>query len=124
MNQAHRELVVRYYQSLNRRDWDALRDTLAEDVLYEVPQTRERVRGREPYVEFNATFPGEWTIEVVRVVADAEGAAGQVLFWDGDRAMTGIAFFEFAGGRIARVTDFWPEPYEPPLRASRFVERY
>lgn len=99
---------------MNRRDWDGLRDLLAEGVLYEVSQTRER--GREPYAEFNAAFPGEWTIEVVRLGADAEGAAGQVLFRDGDGTMTGIAFFEFAGGR---VTDFWPEPYEPPPRGIR-----
>lgn len=117
-------MVVRYYQSLNDKDWDGLRLILGEDVLYEVPQTRERVRGKEPYVDFNATFPGNWTIEIVRMVADETGAAGQILFRDGDAEMTGIAFFEFARGKISRITDFWLEPYEPPERKSRFVERY
>lgn len=124
MSQENRELVVRYYQTLNDRDWDAFRSTLAENVLYEVPQTKERVRGREPYVDFSATFPGEWTVEVVRVVADGDGGAGQILFRDGDKEDTGIAFFEFSEGKISRIHDFWPEPYEPPERKSRFVERY
>jgi hypothetical protein len=39
--------------------------------------------------------------------------------------MTGISFFRLSPrNRIAQVTDYWPEPYEPPPRASRFVERY
>ena len=30
------------------------------------------------------------------------------------RSDDAMAFFEFAEGPITRVTDFWPEPYEPP----------
>ena len=26
-------------------------------------------------------------------------------------------------GRIARVTDYWPDPYEPAPRACRFMQR-
>jgi hypothetical protein len=35
-----------------------------------------------------------------------------------------MAFFEFAGGLITRVTDFWPEPYEPPAGREHLVERW
>ena len=123
MSKTNRDLVLRYYQSLNARDWETFASTLALDVFYEVPQTRERVRGREHYVDFNATFPGDWTIEVVRVVADEKGAAGQILFRDGDSEATGIALFTLEGGKILRILDYWPEPYEPPKRRSPFVER-
>jgi hypothetical protein len=34
-----------------------------------------------------------------------------------------MAFFEFADGVITRVTDFWPEPYEPPGR-EHLAERW
>ena len=37
----------------------------------------------------------------------------------------GISFF--AGdehGWIAAITDFWPEPYEPPAGREYLVERY
>jgi hypothetical protein len=34
-------------------------------------------------------------------------------------------FLEFdADGLITRVTDFWPEPYEPPERPAGLVERW
>lgn len=124
-----RELIIRYWETLNARDWAGFAETLAEDLVYEVPQTRERVRGKEHYLEFNQTYPGDWTIEIVRVVADASmadesQAAGQILFRDGDQTLTGISFFRLRNGKIQHITDFWPEPYEPPERMSRGVERY
>ena len=35
-----------------------------------------------------------------------------------------IAFFEIEAGRITKVTDFWPEPYEPPPGREHLVERW
>jgi hypothetical protein len=29
-----------------------------------------------------------------------------------------------AAGRIARITDFWPEPYEPPAGRAHLTERF
>lgn len=40
------EVVTAYWAAANARDWGSFRDLLAEDVVYEGPQTRERVRGR------------------------------------------------------------------------------
>ena len=55
-----------------------------------------------------------------------DGAHGSVLFrWTvGDESSLAIAFFEVHEGTITRVTDFWPEPYEPPPRGDGLVERW
>ncbi len=112
-----------YFQTLNARDWTAFAATLHPEVLYELPQTRECVRGRKAYLDFNITFPGDWTLEVVRVIADdARSAAEIVLRLDG-QAMPAVVFFEFTDGLVARITNYWPEDYEPPMRVSKFVER-
>jgi hypothetical protein len=35
----------------------------------------------------------------------------------------GLCFFDLdSSGRIARITDFWPEPYELPASRARLVE--
>ena len=119
-----RTLVERFFAALNARDWDGLAGVLHPEVVYEVPQTRERVCGRLGYVDFNRTFPGNWSLEVTRIVADERGAAAEAGFLVDGEAALNLAFFEFRDGLIARVTDFWPEPYEPPRRESGFVERY
>jgi len=38
--------------------------------------------------------------------------------------MPGISFFDLRDGRIARITDWWPDSYEPPARATDKIERY
>lgn len=37
--------------------------------------------------------------------------------------MVGVTFFELDGDLISRVTDFWPEPYQPPAGREHLVER-
>jgi hypothetical protein len=44
-------------------------------------------------------------------------------FTAGDERMVGVTFFELDGDLISRVTDFWPEPYEPPAGRDHLVER-
>jgi hypothetical protein len=120
---SNQQKIETYFQTLNARDWMGFAAILHEQVLYELPQTRERVRGREAYLDFNITFPGDWTIEVSRVIADnVRGAAEMILRVD-SQIMPALVFFEFTDDLIARVTDYWPESYEPPVRVSKFVER-
>ena len=40
------QAVTAYWAAVEARDWETLAGLVAGDVFYEVPQTRERVRGR------------------------------------------------------------------------------
>ena len=117
-------IVAAFATALEARDWPRFAALLDPDVVYEVPQTRERIRGRERYVTFNAEFPGDWHIEAKVVLADDHD--GSLLFrWTlGDEDSLAVAFFEFDQGRITKITDFWPEPYEPPPGREHLTERW
>jgi ketosteroid isomerase-like protein len=119
-----KELVAAFVTRLEGRDWAGLAELLDADVVYEIPQSRERIRGRDRYVTFNAEFPGDWHLEPEVVIGDDRN--GSVLFrWTlGGESSLGIAFFEFEDGRITKITDFWPEPYEPPAGREHLVERW
>ncbi|MFD6281835.1 nuclear transport factor 2 family protein [Streptomyces sp. NPDC060209] len=122
-----RAAVEAYWTAADARDWSAFAATLADDVVYDLPQTRERILGKERYVLFNREYPGDWQVRIERIVADGEGrqAAVRTLVTVGREEMHAIHFFTFdADGRIAGVTDFWPEPYEPPAGREHLVERY
>lgn len=131
---ALRGAVEAYWAAAEARDWDAFGATLAEGVVYELPQTRERISGRDRYVRFNREYPGDWHVRVERIVADAEGlqAAARTGFTvtgeqEGEAAadLDAIHFFTFdENGLITGVTDFWPESYEPPAGREHLVERY
>jgi predicted ester cyclase len=121
-----RAVVAAYWAAAEARDWDAFGRLLADDVVYEGPQTRERVRGRDAYVRFNVEgFPGPWHVEVQRIVGEANHAASWIEFSGTEGRQPGLCFFELnEAGLIARITDFWPDPYELPASRAHLVERY
>ncbi|MDI6101537.1 nuclear transport factor 2 family protein [Actinoplanes sp. NEAU-A12] len=120
-----RRIATAYVDALEERDWDRLATLLAEDVVYEMPQTRERIRGRDTYVRFNVEYPGDWHLRVRRVVADGRHAALRLDVRVGDDGQDACVWLEVGDqGRIARITDYWPEAYEPPAGREHLVERW
>jgi SnoaL-like domain len=121
------DLVTAYWTAAEARDWDAFGALVAEEVIYEAPQSRERVQGRAAYVRFNREgFPGHWHLRVVKIVGAERAASSWIdlTYADGTR-QPGLCFFEIdSERRISRITDFWPEPYEPPASRANLVERY
>ena len=121
------DLVTAYWAAAEERDWEAFAALIAEDVLYEAPQSRERVRGRSAYVCFNRDgFPGEWHLQIVKIVGGNCAAASWISMTDADGTVqSGVSFFEIdERNMITRISDFWPEPYELPASRAHLVERY
>lgn len=52
-----RGLVASFIETLERRDWDAWVALLHPEVVDELPQSRERIRGRDCYLQFNRSAP-------------------------------------------------------------------
>jgi ketosteroid isomerase-like protein len=120
------EVVAAYWAAAEARDWDAFGALLADDVIYRGPQTREQVRGRDAYIRFNAEgFAYDWHLTVQRIVGEGQHAASWTEFTGPERTQPGLCFFEITDdGKIAVITDFWPEPYELPASRAHLVERY
>lgn len=123
------DVARRFLDSLEARDWSRWEALMSEAVIYELPQTRERIRGRAAYRSFNETYPGEWHLSPKVIIGDPHHAV--VWFgWtlrqdDGQETGDAQAFFEFdEAGLIVKVTDFWPEPYDPPARPDGLIERW
>ncbi|MFE9765180.1 nuclear transport factor 2 family protein [Streptomyces sp. NPDC005808] len=120
-----RKTVESYWAAADARDWTAFADTLAEDVVYTLPQTRELISGKERYVQFNREYPGDWHVRIERVIAEPGQAVSWTCVTVGLEEIHAITFFTADGsGRIASVTDFWPEPYEPPPGREHLTVRY
>jgi len=120
------QVVADYWAAAEARDWAAFGTLLADDVVYEAPQTRERVSGREAYIRFNAEgFPGDWHLAVRRIVSQDRAAVSMIQFSEGEVSQPGLCFFDLdRDGRIVRITDFWPDPYEAPAGRAHLAGRY
>ena len=125
MTNAH-DVVAAYWAAAEARDWNAFGALLADDVIYRGPQTREQVRGRDAYIRFNVEgFRYDWHITVQRIVAEGQHAASWIEFTGPQGTQSGLCFFDLdADGKIAQITDFWPDPYDLPPSRAHLVERY
>jgi predicted ester cyclase len=120
-----RQIATAYVDSLEQRDWDRLKTLLADDVVYEMPQTRERIRGKPAFLQFNMEYPGDWHLRVRRMVADGRFAALWIDARVSDEGQDACVWLEVGGhGLVERITDYWPEPYDPPATRDVPVERW
>lgn len=124
--ESNRALVERYWQAMNGNDWEAVGALFCDDYVLEWPQSGERIRGRANFAAVNAQYPvpGPWRFDVERIVADARGAASDVIVTAPSVSARVISFFEMRDGRICHMTEFWPEPFEPEAWRAVWVERY
>jgi ketosteroid isomerase-like protein len=117
--------IREFWTATEGRDWDALEALLAEDLVYEMEQTRERVRGKRAFLRFFAEFPGDWHLTVRRVIAGDDGGVSVLDFVVDGESMVGITFFTFdADGRVSRLEDVWPAPYDRPDSRAHLTERW
>lgn len=71
-------------------------------------------------------FQGDWRLEVIRIIGVRLHASSWIEFTNADGTIQpGLCFFDLrADGKIVRITDFWPDPYELPAGRAHLVERY
>lgn len=121
-----RQLAVAYVDCLEQRDWARLTGLLADDVVYEMPQTRERIRGHSAFLRFNQEYPGDWHMVVHRVAADGAQASLWLDVRVGDERTHACVWLDVdvTAGRITRIVDFWPDPYDPPAGREHLTERW
>ena len=120
----NRRLVERFWQTMNTNDWETAARLFDDDYVLDWPQSGERVCGRANFVAINASYPaaGRWSFTVHRIVADDEGAVTDVEVTDTARVDRAISFFRMRNGRIWRVVEYWPDPFEAASWRARWVE--
>ena len=117
-------LVSAYWSAAEARDWEAFGRLPTDDVVYEAPMSHERVSGKAAYLRFNAEgFTGDWHLTVQRIAADEGTATSWIQMTDAGETYPGLTFFDIADGLIARITDFWPQAYEPSASRAHLTER-
>jgi hypothetical protein len=98
-----------------------------EDYVMEMPQSGERIRGRENMREFQETFADHSnppTIHLRRVVVreDLWILEGVNDYGEG-QVFTVVAIFELRDGKVWRDTCYYAEPFEAPEWRAQLVER-
>ena len=119
------EVVHQFWRLMATNDFRRVADVLASDFVLEWPQSKERIRGAERFVRMNSEYPahGPWRFEINRLVGGLSEAVSDVSVTDGVQAARAITFFNVAGGKISRIVEFWPDPFDAPANRAHLVER-
>jgi len=139
---SNREVVDRFFKLLNARRFDELATIVTPDMIYDTPQSGERIRGLDNARAAMENYPGLPTGDVKRVV----GASDQWVLTPsltplritgtGDHytvealetcpngeVWNSVQIVEFREGKVCRVTAYFAQPYPAPEWRSKWVEK-
>jgi hypothetical protein len=120
-DQQVRDTLTRMITNL---DPDAEYELRAENFVADMPQSGERIRGRDNMRALQQAFPPEAapTFTIRRITGHGDiwtvEAAGDY----GGRLYFVVVIFEFRDGVITRETRYYPEPFEAPGWRAKWVE--
>jgi hypothetical protein len=94
------------------------------DVVIEMPQSRERIRGRDALRKLQERFPSPAPAITLRNVTGSRHVwvAEADIDYGGDRCQAVIILELDSDGLIARETRYYPQPFEAPAWRAELVE--
>ena len=93
-----------------------------EDVVIDMPQSGERIRGRDHMKAMQEAYPGPPTITVRRVVGSGEVWVVEGRSDYGGRIYHIANILEFREGKIMRETRYYTDPFQAPAWRAQWVE--
>lgn len=118
--QAH-EFLTELFSSLSAEAEYELRH---EDYVMEMPQSGERIRGRERMREFQEAYPTPPAIQLRRVVV-SEGlwiVEGVNDYGEG-HVFAVVVMIELKEGKMWRDTRYYAQPFDAPEWRAQWVEQ-
>jgi ketosteroid isomerase-like protein len=122
-----KRLVTSFWDAFDKRDFDSAQALLHQSFEALWPNTRERFPTAKHFIDANRNYPGRWRIAIVRNEAHGNGVLTVVEVASPDfpsQMFSAVSFFDFADGRISRLTEYWGDCAEPPEWHKPYAERY
>jgi hypothetical protein len=94
-----------------------------EDYLMEMPQSGERIRGRQNMRAFQEAYPNPPTMQLRRVIVREGLWVVEIVSDYGGRVYNSVLIIELRDGKMFRDTRYYAEPFEAPAWREQWVER-
>ena len=113
------------WDRLATQDWDGVRELLRDDYVQEWPQSGELIEGPEDAIAINRNFPGGLpTMRRRRSVGSEDLAVLEVELSYADGSLyQGVSIVEVRDGKVAKETDYFAQPFDPPQWRAQWVRR-
>jgi ketosteroid isomerase-like protein len=96
-----------------------------EDFVADMPQSGERIRGRDNMRAMQRAFPPDRapTFQVRRITGGGDVWTVEAVGDYGGEIYLVVVIIEFRDGKIFRETRYYPQPFEAPEWRAQWVER-
>ncbi len=94
-----------------------------EDYVMEMPQSGERIRGREKMREFQEAYPNPPNMRLRRVLVRDDLWVAELVSDYGGQVYDVALIIELRDGKMWRDTRYYAEPFEAPEWRAQWVER-
>jgi ketosteroid isomerase-like protein len=139
-----REIVERFARAVEEKDLDTQESLLADDVVQDMPQSGERIRGKANWLAVARNYPGgvgtvapgsgrligaedQWLLTPTFSVMRIEGSgnvytyAGTITYSNGETWHM-VWIVELQDGKIARAETWYAAPFEAPAWRAQWAE--
>ncbi|HZZ17119.1 MAG TPA: nuclear transport factor 2 family protein [Candidatus Sulfotelmatobacter sp.] len=118
-----RAALDQHWAASDANDFETEHRIYREDAVLEYPQSGERIRGRRNIQIQRATQPSKKRFAVRRIIGGGDLWITEfILTYDGKPSYT-VSIMEFKGGKVARETQYFADPFEAPAWRAQWVER-
>jgi hypothetical protein len=114
-----RDLFTRLFEHMSAEEEHDLRHP---DFVMEMPQSRERIVGRENMRKMQENYPGPPKIELRRVVGSGDVWVIEMRSDYDGRLYHAVGIVEFRDGKILRETRYYADPFDAPEWRAEWVE--
>jgi hypothetical protein len=96
----------------------------ADDFVMEMPQSGERISGRDTMRAFQEAYPNPPKAKLRRIVGSGDLFVMEAFSdYGGDDTYNVVMVVEFKDGKIRRETRYYAKPFEPPEWRAQWVEK-
>jgi hypothetical protein len=117
-----RRLIADHFAAAGK-DEVAAAEIFADDAVVEWPQSGERIRGKSRIIALHEASPTRADFETRRTIGcDDLWITETTIRYAGVRPTKAVFIMEFHDGKVVRETDYFGEPFDPPVYRSAWVE--
>jgi ketosteroid isomerase-like protein len=114
-----RQIFSRLFEHMSPEEEHDLRHP---DFVMEMPQSGERIIGRENMRSMQEMYPGPPSIELRRLVGSGDVWVVEARSDYDGRIYRAVMIVEFRDGKIVRETRYYADPFEAPEWRAQLVE--
>ncbi len=122
-DQEIRAALDQHWAASDANDFETEHLIYQEDAVLDYPQSGERTRGRSNIQGQRAGQPNKKRFTVRRITGDGDlWVTELIVTYDGKPSYT-VSIMEFRGGKVARETQYFADPFVAPAFRAQWVER-